>query len=268
MHWIEKLKGQLSSISAYLIGLFLLLPLVAVIPVSFTSKRYLSMPEGQWSMRHYQTLVTNEGWLTSIFDSFLIALISSVIATILAASFALGYWYRRPRYAGVLIGFALLPLAVPPVVSAVIIYFLEARIGLIDSYPGLIITHVIMVSPFAVIAMLTAVSKLNMAIEMASRNLGASTFQTTLWVVLPNLKFGLFSAWFLSLILSWEEIAVTLFVSGVDVITLPKRIWDGLRLNVDPVIAAVSVILMLATISVILIKAFIEHKNRHNQQPT
>ena len=262
MYWIEKLKSQLSVFSAYLIGIFLLLPLVAVIPVSFTSKRYLSMPNGEWSLRHYKTLFTNEGWLSSIGDSLLVAVASSVIATILATSFALGYWSLKPRYAGVLIGFALLPLAVPPVVSAVIIYFLEARIGLIDSYLGLIVTHVIMVSPFAVIAMLTAVSRLSKNIEMASRNLGATTFQTTFWVVLPNLKFGLFSAWFLSLVLSWEEIAVTLFVSGVDVITLPKRIWDGLRLNVDPVIAAISVILMLTTVIVILAKAFFEYRNR------
>ncbi|UWR63147.1 ABC transporter permease [Phaeobacter inhibens] len=254
------LQGWLLKLAAVLTGLFMLMPLMAVIPVSFTPKRFLSLPKGDWSLRHYQALMTDEAWLASISDSVLVALASSLIATGLAVAFALGLWFRQPRYGGALVGLALLPMAVPPVVSAVIIYFLQARISLIDTYAGLILTHVIMVTPFAVIVMLTATSRLDKSLELASRNLGASRMQTTFWVVLPNLKFGLFSAWFLSLVLSWEEIAVTLFVSGIDVITLPKRIWDGLRLNVDPIIAAVSVILMVLTTIAIVAKTLYEHR--------
>ena len=251
----EEFRRRCLIAMAYLVGGFMLLPLIAVIPISFTPKRFLSMPGSDWSLRHYRALLTSDAWTGSIADSAVIALVSSSLATLLATAFALGFWYRRPRFGAILVGLAILPLAVPPVVSAVIIYFLEARIGVIDSYLGLVITHVIMVSPFAVIVMLTAVSRLDRSLELASRNLGASAAQTTFLIVLPNLKFGLFSAWFLSLVLSWEEIAVTLFVSGIDVITLPKRIWDGLRLNVDPVIAAVSVILMAVTVVVILLRA-------------
>ncbi len=255
--FFEGIKRRCLTAMAYLVGCFMLLPLIAVIPISFTPKRFLSMPGTDWSLRHYQTLLTSDAWSGSIVDSVVIAVISSCLATLLATAFAIGFWYQRPRFGAILVGLALLPLVVPPVVSAVIIYFLEARIGLIDSYLGLVITHVIMVSPFAVIVMLTAISRLDRSLELASRNLGASAVQTTILVVLPNLKFGLFSAWFLSLVLSWEEIAVTLFVSGIDVITLPKRIWDGLRLNVDPVIAAVSVILMAVTVVVILLRTLI-----------
>lgn len=256
----DRVQNLLLKWGAYLVGGFMLLPLLAVVPVSFTPKRFLSMPGTDWSLRHYVALFTEDAWLASIADSLIIALISSVLATFLAASFALGLWFKRPRYQALLIGFAVLPLAVPPVVSAVIIYFLEARLGLIDTYIGLVITHVIMVSPFAVIAMMTATARLDKNLELASRNLGASPWQTTFLVVLPNLKFGLFSAWFLSLVLSWEEVAVTLFVSGIDVITLPKRIWDGLRLNVDPVIAAVSVVLMGLTVIAIIGKTIYEHR--------
>lgn len=258
------LAAQIQSrglrLAAWLTGIFMLLPLVAVIPVSFTPKRFLSLPKGDWSLRHYIALFSDEEWLASIGDSVIIALASSVIATVLAASFALGLWFRQPRYGAALVGLALLPMAVPPVVSAVIIYFLEARLGLIDTYSGLILTHVVMVTPFAVIVMMTATARLDKSLELASRNLGASQIQTTFLVVLPNLKFGLFSAWFLSLVLSWEEIAVTLFVSGIDVITLPKRIWDGLRLNVDPIIAAVSVLLMVVTTAAIIGKTIYAHR--------
>ena len=262
---IKHFQSATLKLIAYLTGGLMLVPLIAVIPISFTPKRFLSIPTTDWSLRHYIALFTEEVWLSSIGESLIIALISSVLATVLATSFVLGLWFRQPRYGAILVGLAILPLAVPPVVSAVIIYFLEARLGLIDTRIGLVITHVIMVSPFAVIAMITATSRLDKSLERASRNLGASRIQTTFLIVLPNLKFGLFSAWFLSLVLSWEEIAVTLFVSGIDVITLPKRIWDGLRLNVDPVIAAVSVILMVATVIAILVKTILEHRKQDLQ---
>ncbi|WP_272001781.1 ABC transporter permease [Roseovarius sp. ZX-A-9] len=259
---IQNLQSLSLWIAVYLTGLFMLFPLIAVIPVSFTPKRFLSMPQGEWSLRHYKALFSDEVWLASISDSVFVALISSVVATFLAVSFTLGLWFRQPRFGPVLVGFSLLPMAVPPVVSAVIIYFLEARIGLLDSYAGLILTHVIMVTPFAVIVMLTATARLEKSLELASRNLGATRMQTTFMVILPNLKFGIFSAWFLSLVLSWEEIAVTLFVSGIDVITLPKRIWDGLRLNVDPIIAAVSVLLMVLTTIAIIAKTVHEYRQK------
>lgn len=260
MDTIEAVKAKSTVVLAYLIGIFLLLPLIAVVPISFTPKRFLSIPEDDWSLRHYEALIKSPEWLSSIGDSLIVALASSILSTILATAFALGYWYRQPRYGALLVGLAVLPMVVPPVVSAVIIYFLEARIGLIDSYLGLIIGHCIVVTPIAVIAMITAISRLDRSIELASRNLGSSTLQTTFFVVLPNLKFGLFSAWFLSLVLSWEEVAITLFISGIDVITLPKRIWDGLRLNVDPAIAAVSVILILLTTIAIVAKFIIERR--------
>ncbi|MEX1107502.1 MAG: ABC transporter permease [Dongiaceae bacterium] len=245
------------AISLFGILAFMLLPIAIVVPVSFTPERYLSLPGLEWSLRHYEAMVTAEPWIQSVGDSILIALISGAIATLLALSFGLGLWYSRTRYTKWLIGFVLLPMIVPPIVSAVTVYFLEAKLGIIDSYIGLVLAHTIMIVPYATVTILIALLHVDRRLEMAGRNAGASTWQITWKIILPNIRFGLVSAFFLAVLLSWEEVVVTLFISGIDIITLPKRIWDGLRLSVDPIIAAVSVVLIGLTLASILVRGII-----------
>lgn len=252
--------GSLALLLITAASAFLLAPLLAVVPISLTPFKYLSMPEGELSLRHYRALIENPDWRESIFLSLRIAVVSSALSTALAVSFGLGIWYMRPRLVGLLVGFVLLPMVVPPVVSAVTLYFLTTWISNIfepagyDTWIGVALCHVVMVTPFAVVIVLVALSQLDRRIEMAARGLGASLWQTTFAVILPNVKFGIASAAFLAFVLSWEEIAVTLFVTSVDAITLPRLVWMGLRDNVDPAIAAISVVLTLITIAAILVR--------------
>ncbi len=249
-----------------LLGLaFMLFPLLAVIPVSFTSKRYLSMPKGNWSLRHYQALLDNPDWASAIGQSLLIAFITAVVATLLVVAFALGVWYLRSKLALLLVGLCMLPLAIPPVISSMVLYFMETSISKVvpglgyDTIPGVVLAHVLMVAPFGIIAMLVALGQLDRRMEMAARNLGASTWQTIYMVLLPNLKLGIASTALLAFALSWEEIAVTLFITSFDVITLPRQIWSGLRDNVDPSIAAISVILIGITLLALAGRALVQH---------
>ncbi len=247
-------KSRFGIVVAGVVGLFLLLPLVAVVPFSFTAKRFLSLPGGEYSLRHYWALLDPDTWLASIGTSFLIAIVSSIVATVLATTFALGIWLLRPRLAGIVTGLVLLPIVVPPVTSAVSIYFLLAQIGLLDTIPGVIIGHVVVTVPFAVVAIMATLNRMDRTLDQAARILGASPFQSIVLVILPNIRFGLFTAWFISLVMSWEESSVTLFISGVNVTTLPKRMWDNLRLDLDPAIAAISVLMTLLTALVIILR--------------
>lgn len=237
---------------------FLLAPLIAIVPISLTPFEYLAMPRGELSLRHYRTLVEDPAWGASILLSLRVAVVSSIVATAFATAFGLGVWYLQPRFAGFLVGFVLLPMVVPPVVSAVTLYFLVTWISRIfepfgyDTWIGVALCHVVMVTPFAVVIILVALSQVDRRMEMAARGLGASLWRTTVSVVLPNIRFGIASAAFLSFVLSWEEIAVTLFVTSVEAITLPRRVWMGLRDNVDPAVAAISVVLTVLTVAVIL----------------
>jgi len=251
---------------AFTVALFLLLPLIAVVPVSFTPARFLSMPTDVWSLRHYQALLENPAWLQSIWLSLRIGILSSVIATLLALMFSLGIWMFRPWFGSLLFGFVLLPMVAPPVVSAITLYFFLTTLSKVndvvayDTWVGVAIAHAVMIAPFAVVMVTVALAQVDRRIDLAARGFGASVSQRVFKVILPNIKFGVFTAFFLSFVLSWEEIGVTLFITSVDAVTLPRMMWMGLRDNIDPAIAAISVILIIIVITVILAKTAVTFK--------
>jgi putative spermidine/putrescine transport system permease protein len=252
--------GPVAVFFALLVGVFLLMPLLAVVPVSFTPARMLSMPTGALSLRHYRTLIEDPRWLDAILLSLRVGLVSSTLATLLALTFSLGIWMFRPRFASGMVGFVLLPMIVPPVVSAITIYFLLTSMSGIgsavgyDTWLGVVLAHVVVTTPFAVVLILVSLSQVDRRIDLAARGLGASPWERATKVIIPNIKFGIATAWLLSFVLSWEEIGVTLFITSVNAITLPRLMWMGLRDNIDPAIAAISVILILITVAVMTVR--------------
>lgn len=245
--------GPAALIFAALVGLFLLLPLVAVVPISFTPARFLTLPNGTWSLTHYRDLVDDPDWGASVLLSLRIGLLTSLVATALALSFALGIWMFRPFLSALLVGFVLLPMVVPPVVSAMTLYFLLTGLsrvsGLVgyDTWLGVALAHVVMTVPFAVVLILVALSQVDRRIDLAARGLGASVAQRAFRVILPNIRFGVLTAALMVFVLSWEEIGVTLFITSVNAVTLPRLMWMGVHDNIDPAIAAVSVVLIVLT---------------------
>ncbi|HEY4161630.1 MAG TPA: ABC transporter permease [Dongiaceae bacterium] len=256
--------GPLAIAFAILIAVFLLMPLLAVVPVSFTPARFLSMPNGELSLRHYRELFENPAWGDGVLLSLRIGIVSSIVATTFAVAFGLGIWMLRPPFMAVMVGFVLLPMVVPPVVSALTLYFLLTGLSKLndlvgyDTWLGVALAHVVMITPFAVVLILVALSQVDRRIDTAARGLGASVAQRALKVILPNIKFGIVTALLLSFVLSWEEIGVTLFVTSVNAITLPRLMWMGLRDNIDPAIAAISVLLILLTVSVLLVRLVVQ----------
>lgn len=239
-----RLTRYLPAAAGYLGVCFMLLPLLAVVPISFTPKRHLSMPEGEYSLRHYAELLTNQVWQSGILTSVVIGLIVAAITTVIAVLFAVGIWYAKSRYTRLLVGAALMPMAVPPIISALTLYFFTTRTSIYDSYPGVIVAHTVLAIPYAVVTLLVALSQIDPNLERAARNLGASLTQTTCLVILPNIRFGILASFTLAFVLSWEEISVTLFVTSLDVITLPRLMWSGLRESIDPIIAAIAVVVI------------------------
>lgn len=256
--------SALALILAAFVAIFLLLPLFAVVPVSFTPARFLSMPSGNWSLRHYQALIENPAWLTATLLSIRIAVMSAVISTALALAFSLGIWMFRPWFASLLIGLVLMPMVAPPVVSAITLYFFLISLSKANDFVGydtplgVAIAHAVMIAPFAVVLITVALAQVDRRIDLAARGFGASVFQRVFKVILPNIRFGVLTAFFLAFVLSWEEIGVTLFITSVNAVTLPRMMWMGLRDNIDPAIAAISVVLILIVIAIILAKTAVQ----------
>ena len=251
---------------AGLVAVFLLLPLVAIAPISLTPARFLTMPHGELSLTHYRDLIDNPDWAKSILLSLRVGAGSSAIATALALAFALGIWMFQPRFAALMVGFVLLPMVAPPIVSAMILYFFLTSLSQVsgaigyDTWFGVTIAHVVMIVPFAVVLILVALAQIDRRLDLAARGLGASVLQRVFKIILPNIRFGVLAAFLLAFVLSWDEIGVTLFVTSVNAITLPRLMWMGVHDNIDPAIAAISVVLIVVTTLALVARMLIQRE--------
>ena len=254
--------GMLIGAAAWLIALFLLLPGLVAIPVSLNDSRFIALPQGSLSLRHFEALLSSGGWLSSMGQSALIALAVTVLALTLGTACAIGVWRLGGRSAAGIAAVVLAPLILPPIVSALGLYRAWVALGLYDSWFGVVIAHTILALPFVFIAVSTSLSMLDPRLEQASRSLSAAPLKTLMRVIVPNIKAGLFTAAAFAFIISWDEIVVTLFVANRAVYTLPRRMWDGMRENVDPTVAAVAT-LMIALTLIIVAGFSIVQERRH-----
>ena len=222
------------------------------------------MPQGELSLTHYRALIEKPEWGASILLSVRIGIVTSAISTGLALAFSLGIWMFQPRLSALLVGIVLLPMIVPPVVSAMTLYFLLTSLSQIsgalgyDTWLGVTLAHVVMTVPFAVVLILVALAQVDRRIDLAARGLGANVWQRAFGIILPNIRFGVATAALMVFVLSWEEIGVTLFITSVDTITLPRLMWMGVRDNIDPAIAAISVVLIVVTTLVLVARMLVQ----------
>jgi putative spermidine/putrescine transport system permease protein len=235
---------------AWLIALFLVLPGLITIPVSFNDSRFIAMPQRTLSLRHFEALLSGP-WLSSMGQSALIAFMTTALSVLIGTACAIGLWRFAGRLAMVIGALVLAPMILPAIVSGLALYRMWVVLGLYDSWAGVVIAHTIIALPFVVITVTTSLSMIDPRLEQASRSLGASPCTTALRVILPNIRGGVLTGAVFAFITSWDEIVVTLFVSSRAVYTLPRRMWDGIRENIDPTVAAVATVLIAATTIVI-----------------
>ncbi len=248
------------------VGVFLVLPIFVAIPVSLTNKRYLSLPDGGISFQHYQNLFTSTLWLQSMLQSFIIASISAVFAVLFGTLCAVGLWRLTSKVSKIMHGFLLLPLIIPPIISAMAFYRTWAKLGLLDSYSGMIIAHIILATPMVLITVSASLANFDPRLEQASRNLGASMHTTLRRVIFPSIRPGMIAGGIFAFILSWDEIVVALFIAKFRISTLPRRMWDGIRDNTDPTVAVAAVVLISVTFIALGLVALIQRYQNSNLQ--
>ncbi|MFT5066719.1 MAG: putative spermidine/putrescine transport system permease protein [Reinekea sp.] len=252
---------------AWVILMFLVLPALIAIPVSLTPKHFLSMPKGEYSLRHFAKLFSSEDWMSSFGQSAVIAASTSLLATVLGTLCAIGLWRISSKYSEVVRAFLLLPLIIPQIISAMAFYRLWIPMGLLDSYSGLILAHTILATPMVLITVSASLANFDPKLEQASRNLGASNWTTMRRVILPSVRPGVLAGALFAFILSWDEIVVTLFLSKFSVYTLPRRMWNGIRENTDPTVAAAAVVLIAITIIAFVVSAIISRRTAQPEHP-
>lgn len=254
LRWSFLLAGAWSVLA------FLVLPMLIVVPVSLTDRNYLSLPEHALSLRHYQTFVANPLWFASTLQSLLIATLSTAAAVVLGALCAIGCWRLSNGLAAAVRLLMLAPLMVPTVIQGLAMYRLWAFAGLYDTYAGVVLAHTVTGIPYVVITVSASLAGFDLRLEQAARGLGASALDTVRLVMVPAIIPGLISGGVFAFIHSFDELVIVLFITSREIKTLPKRIWDGLQDRIDPTIAAVSVILIAATLLLLATDAWLRRR--------
>jgi len=239
-------------IICFMVGFFLIFPILIVIPMSFSSVSYLQFPPPSYSLRWYVTFFNDPNWLNPTIQSFQIAVLSMVLSTILGtlAAFGLvrGRFFARQSIFTILIS----PMIVPVIIFAVAIYALFAKLHITDTIIGLVIGHTVVAFPFVIITVSASLRGFDENMERAARVLGASPLIAFFKVTFPLIKPGIVSGALFAFIRSFDETVVSIFLCSIEVKTLPKRMWEGIRSEVSPTIAAVSTLLILFSLLILV----------------
>ena len=232
------------SVIAGLVLFYLILPILVVIPLSFSSASYLSFPPPGFSLHWYRNFFTRADWISSAWLSIWVGLAVTVLATALGTPASVALVRGRFAGKGLVNAFILSPLIVPGIIVAIGIYFFYARLGVVGNPIALVLAHTCLAVPFVVINVSATLYGFDERLEYAAMSLGASPWGAFRQVTLPLIRPGVLAGSLFAFITSFDELIVALFVSGTTAVTLPRRMWEGIRFEIDPTIAAVSTILV------------------------
>jgi len=232
---------------AALVLLYLVFPILVVIPLSFSAGTYLSFPPPGFSLRWYANFFGRTDWLDAASLSLWVGAAVMLLATALGAPAALALVRSDFRGKNFVTGFIISPLIAPVIIVAIGIYFFYARLGLVGNPVALVIAHTALAVPFVVINVSATLQGFDERLEQAAMNLGATPWHTFWQVTFPIIRPGVLAGALFAFISSFDELVVALFVSGTSAVTLPRKMWESIRFEIDPTIAAVSTMLIVLT---------------------
>lgn len=242
----------LLGIFAGLVLLYLVLPILIVIPMSFSSSKFLRFPPTGLSLEWYRNYFTSPSWVSATMLSLKVAGVVTVLATALGSLAALGLVRARFRGKGAVQALVLSPLIVPTVVTAVAVYFLFARLGLVGSMWSLVFAHTVLAVPFVVLTVSATLRGFDLNLEKVAMSLGSSQLKALMRVTVPLIAPGIVSGALFAFITSFDEVVIAIFLAGTTSATLPKRMWDDVQLQLDPTLSAVSSILIVVSITILV----------------
>jgi putative spermidine/putrescine transport system permease protein len=247
-------KRALGAILNWMLLLFLPLPLAVVAAVSISPSRFISFPPTGFSLIWYEQFFASPQWMTALGISTVIAIAAALVSTTAAVMAALALESARSTSRGLMETLILAPLIFPHAAIGVAIFgFLASTYYLRGTYWGVCLAHILLCVPFAYRPIAVAFHKLDRSLAEAAMNMGAKPF-TILWrITLPAITPGIVSALLFTFIVSFDEITVTLFLTAPGITTLPLMIYSRLEQSADPVVAAVSTLLVLLTLLLVIV---------------
>ena len=247
---------------------FLIAPLVAIIPISFSRSPFMLFTEGMlawppdpeaWSFRWYRYMVgictdknlttpCSNRWMIGTVNSFFVGTISTLVATALGTLAALGLSRPHMPYKGLIMSILISPMIVPLIITAAGMFFFYAKINLVYTFTGIILAHVALSTPFVVITVTATLVGFDTNMTKASQSLGARPITTFFKVIMPLILPGVISGALFAFITSFDEVVIVMFMASLDQLTIPKQMWAGIRQEISPVILCMATCLVALSI--------------------
>jgi putative spermidine/putrescine transport system permease protein len=238
----------------------LLAPIVIVVILAFSGNGYLRFPPTSLSLQWFDRFFGNLQWQRALLSSLIIGAIACIVSTVIG--FFAAYAFLRAEFRGkkLLLSLMLTPIIVPSIITAIAMYYLAAKLGLIGNFLWLGLCHAVIAMPIVLLILLSALQAVDPNLERAALGLGAGRVRVFCRVVLPIALPGVLSAALFAFLASFDELLISLFLAGVHAQTLPVRIWNSLNLQVEPTIAAVSAFLIGVTTLILGADGFLRHR--------
>ncbi|WP_198670558.1 ABC transporter permease [Oceanicella sp. SM1341] len=243
----------LLGLLALAVVVFLVFPVFVIIPISFSGSSFLTFPPESLSLQWYEKFLSRADWLEATWLSLWVAALVTVLATVLGTAAAFGV--VRGRFPGqkLVVAFLLSPLIVPGIIVAIAVYFFYARLGIVGSPVAIAVAHTALAVPFVVVNVSAVLHGFDTRLEQAAQNLGAGTWTTFRLVTFPLIRPGVFAGGLFAFITSFDELIVALFITAPGHVTLPARMWESMRNEIDPTIAAVSTLEIVLSVALFFV---------------
>jgi putative spermidine/putrescine transport system permease protein len=239
----------------------LVAPLVVAIPISFSAGSFLSYPLPGLSLQWYAKVFLAGPWLDALWNSVVVGVLSTLIATPLGTLAAYAFARGNLPMPSTLLGLLIAPMIVPPVITGLGLYFAFSRLGLTSTLAGVVIAHAVLAAPFVLITVSATMQGFDLKLMRAAASLGASPTRAFLNVLVPLVAPGILSGALFAFATSFDEVVVTLFIAGPAQRTLPLKMFEGIRDNIDPSILAMATFLMCVAVLTLASAGLLMRKN-------
>ena len=283
---LERLWHKLYLLFCGLVLLFLIAPILIVIPLSFNAEPYFTFtarmlgldPDG-YSLRWYRNIVefgmnapnatqgwwedmwTNAAWVQAAKNSVIIGVASTLLATALGTLAALGLSRPEMPFRRTIMALLISPMIVPLIITATGLFFFYSATGLAQTYPGIIMAHATLGIPFVIITVTATLVGFDWQLSRAAQSLGANGWTTFRRVIMPLILPGVISGALFAFVTSFDEVVVVLFVADFDQQTIPRQMWNGIREQISPTILAVATILVIISVALLTVLELLRRRN-------
>jgi len=232
---------------------YLVVPSFFVIPMSFSEQAFIQWPPIGFTFDNYELFLGDPIYVGAMIRSFVVAIISATLAMGLGVPAAFAMTRHATRGKGLVFAMILAPVIIPHIIIAIALFYLYAQIGLVGTTIGLVLGHTVISVPFVVVTIMAVLKNYDHRLDQAALSLGASKFQTLRRVTFPLILPGLIAAFLFAFVISLDELTIALFISGGQTPTLPKQMWIDAIFKLNPMVTAVSTVVLLFVTSVILV---------------